>query len=217
MAWLVLWCVALGLFPNVALRALDTVSHTLTGAGLPATALEAGMLWLVPSTQTQASYGPLVFLLVITLVVVFTYFAVRWCFHGRMRRAPPWDCGFPEQTPRMQDSSDGFGQSIRQIFAPIFRIRRSLPRPDDREPRFEVSVDDRHWYLLYLPVARLVVYLSAKVGALQQGRIGVYLLYSFVTLIALLVFVRWSTRPASPSRPCSRYSRFWPPHCCSAG
>jgi formate hydrogenlyase subunit 3/multisubunit Na+/H+ antiporter MnhD subunit len=190
MAWLVLWCVVLGLFPNVALRGLDTVSVTLTGAGLPASALEAGVLWLVPSTQAQASYGPLVFLAVITLVVFLTYFAVRWCFHGRIRRAPAWDCGFPEQTARMQDSSDGFGQSIRQIFTPIFRMRRKVPGPDDREPRFELHIEDRHWHALYLPLARLVDYLSAKVGVLQQGRIGIYLLYSFLTLIALLVFVR---------------------------
>ena len=190
MAWLVLWCVALGLFPSVALRGLDTVSVTLTGAGLPVSALSAGALWLVPSTQAQASYGPLVFLLVITLVVFLTYFAVRGCFHGRIRRAPPWDCGFPEQTARMQDSSDGFGQSIRQIFTPIFRIHRSVPGPDDAQPRFELRVEDRHWHALYLPLARLVNYLSARVGALQQGRIGIYLLYSFITLIALLVFVR---------------------------
>ena len=33
-------------------------------------------------------------------------------------------------------------------------------------------------------------FVSAKIGLLQRGRISVYLLYSFLTLIALLVFVR---------------------------
>jgi NADH:ubiquinone oxidoreductase subunit 5 (subunit L)/multisubunit Na+/H+ antiporter MnhA subunit len=190
MAWLAIWCVLLGLFPTVAVRLLNGVSVSVTGAGLPESALAAGVLWLVPSTQAHASYGPLVFLVVITLVVFLTYFAVRWAFHGRVRRAPPWDCGFPEQNARMQDTSDGFGQSIRQIFAPIFRLHRRIPRPDDPQPRFEVRVEDKHWHGLYLPLARLVEFLSAKVGWLQQGRISVYLLYSFVTLIALLVFVR---------------------------
>ncbi len=190
MAWLALWCVVLGLFPTLALRLLNGVSVAVTGAGLPDTALNAGVLWLVPSTQAHASYGPLIFLLVITLVVFLTYFAVRKAFHGRVRRAPPWDCGFPEQTARMQDSSEGFGQSIRQIFAPIFRMRGRVPAPDDPQPRYELRVEDRHWYALYLPLARLVEFLSTRVGRLQQGRISVYLLYSFVTLIALLVFVQ---------------------------
>jgi hypothetical protein len=38
-------------------------------------------------------------------------------------------------------------------------------------------------------VAWLTEFVSEKVSLLQQGRISVYLLYSFLTLIALLVFV----------------------------
>ena len=65
-----------------------------------------------------------------------------------------------------------------------------MPSPDDSRPHFDLKVEDRLWYLLYLPIARLVEYVSARVGVLQQGRISVYLLYSFATLIALLLFVR---------------------------
>jgi hypothetical protein len=38
-------------------------------------------------------------------------------------------------------------------------------------------------------VARLVEFVSSRIGLLQQGSISIYLLYSFITLIALLVFV----------------------------
>ena len=44
--------------------------------------------------------------------------------------------------------------------------------------------------LVYLPIARLAEFVSSKVGLLQRGRISIYLLYSFLTLIALLVLVR---------------------------
>ena len=104
--------------------------------------------------------------------------------------AAPWDCGFPAQTPRMQDSADAFGQPIRHVFGPLYRMRRKLPGPDDLRPRFELEIEDRHWYWLYLPVARLTNWVSSRIGLLQQGRISIYLLYSFCTLIALLVFVR---------------------------
>ena len=190
MAWLALWCVVLGIFPGVMLKVLNHVSASLTGAGLSREAIESGWLWLVPTSAAQASYSPAIFLVTILLVFGVTFGGVRWLWHGRLRRGDPWDCGFPEQSARMQDSADAFGQPIRVIFGPIYRITRRIPAPDDPQPRFEVKVEDRHWYFLYLPVARLAEWLSARVGLLQRGRISTYLLYSFVTLIALLVFVR---------------------------
>ena len=47
-------------------------------------------------------------------------------------------------------------------------------------------VRDHFWHWLYLPVARGVEFLAAQVGRLQRGRIAVYLLYSFLTLLFML-------------------------------
>ena len=190
MAWLAFACVALGLLPVVVVGLLDRVSLSLVYARLPEDALASGWLWLVPTSADQASYSPIVFLLVIAAVCGLTLLAVRRMYHGRLRRAPPWDCGYPEQNARMEDTADGFGQPIRQIFAPVFLIRREIPPADDVRPVFKQEVEDRHWSALYAPVARLTEFISRQVGRLHQGRISIYLLYSFVTLIALLVFVR---------------------------
>jgi hypothetical protein len=76
------------------------------------------------------------------------------------------------------------------VFGPLFLIKRRLPAPDEPNPEYSIKVEDRHWYGLYLPVARLAEYASSQVARLQRGRISTYLLYSFLTLIALLVFVR---------------------------
>jgi formate hydrogenlyase subunit 3/multisubunit Na+/H+ antiporter MnhD subunit len=190
MLWLTLGCFALGLLPVIMLEQLNGVAHSLTGASLPENALESGWLWLSPTGTTQASYSPIVFLLVIAAVFGLTFLLVRWIYHGRLRRAPPWDCGYPEQTSRMEDTADGFGQPIRHIFAPVFLIHREIPRPDDPRPIFRQEVEDRHWHWLYSPIARLADFASRHVGRLQQGRISVYLLYSFLTLIALLVFAQ---------------------------
>jgi hypothetical protein len=127
---------------------------------------------------------------VIVGVTLLAFLLVRRFYHGRVRFADPWDCGFPDQTARMQDTADAFGQPIRHVFGPVFLMQRHMPTPDDRAPRFSLKIEDRHWYLLYLPVARLAAFLSSKIGLLQQGRISIYLLYSFLTLIGLLVFVR---------------------------
>jgi formate hydrogenlyase subunit 3/multisubunit Na+/H+ antiporter MnhD subunit len=190
MLWLALGCLALGLLPVFMIGQLNNVSQVLIHAGLSHEAMASGWLWLVPTSSVQASYSPVVFLLVIAAVVALTFFAVRQFYHGRLRRADPWDCGFPEQNSRMEDTADGFGQPIRHIFAPVYQIHREIPRADDPHPVFRQEVEDRHWAWMYLPVARFTEFLSGHVGKLQQGRISVYLLYSFITLIALLVFAQ---------------------------
>jgi formate hydrogenlyase subunit 3/multisubunit Na+/H+ antiporter MnhD subunit len=190
MAWLTAACFALGLLPVFMIEQLNEVVRSLTGASLPDEALTSGWLWLTPTAAAQASYSPMIFFLVIAAGFALTFLIVRWIYHGRLRRAPPWDCGYPEQTARMEDTADGFGQPIRQIFAPVFLIHREIPRPDDPRPVFRQEVEDRHWHALYIPVARLTEFVSRQIGRLQQGRISIYLLYSFITLIALLVFVQ---------------------------
>jgi len=103
-----------------------------------------------------------------------------------VRRAAPWDCGFPQQTARMQDTAEGFGQPIRQIFEPFYRMRRELPSPFDAAPRYRVEVEDPMWGWIYVRIASAIESISRVVGLLQRGRIAIYLLYSFVTLVALL-------------------------------
>ena len=144
---------------------------------------------LVPVDIERASYGPVVFLLGLAASYALAFALVRRLYHGRLRRAAPWDCGYPWQNARMQDTAEGFGQPIRQIFEPFFRIERELPSPFDREPVYRVVVGDHFWHWLYQPVASAVERMSRWIGLLQQGRIGVYLLYSFVTLVGVLVVV----------------------------
>jgi hydrogenase-4 component B len=191
MAWLAAGCLLLGLFPTSFLLILNRVGVALTRHGLSEQALTgSGWLWLVPTAPEQASYSPLIFLMVIVAVTLLAFVLVRRFYHGRVRFADPWDCGYPEQTSRMQDTADAFGQPIRHVFGPLYRMDRRLPGPEDAAPRYVLKIEDRHWYWLYLPVARAAEFVSSKIALLQQGRISIYLLYSFITLIALLVFVR---------------------------
>jgi hydrogenase-4 component B len=190
MAWLAGGCFFLGLFPTAVLLMLNRVGAALTGESLSEQALQAGWLWLVPTAPEQASYSPAIFLAVIVAVVLLAVLLVRRYYHGRVRFADPWDCGFPHQSARMQDTADAFGQPIRHVFGPLYLMKRHLPGPDDPAPRYALRIEDRHWVWLYLPVARLAAQVSARVALLQQGRISTYLLYSFVTLIVLLVFAR---------------------------
>ncbi|MBI2312521.1 MAG: hydrogenase 4 subunit B [Betaproteobacteria bacterium] len=188
--WLAAGCLLLGIFPVYVIAQLDFVTVDLIGRALGDTAGKTGWLFLTPVAPERASYSPLLFLVVIAVGVGFTYWMVRMFYHGRLRRGDPWDCGYPAQTPRMQDTAEGFGQPIRQIFEPFFVIERELPTPFDGAPRYRMTTRDRLWHWVYLPVARLAERMTSLVAVLQQGRIHVYLMYSFGTLLLLLLFAR---------------------------
>ena len=188
LAWLAAMCIALGLVPATVIGLIDPIARALTGYSLASP--EQGWLLLAPLHPERASYSPLLFLAGTALLVALTWLSVRVFYHGRVRRAPPWDCGFPYQDARMQDSAEGFGQPVRQVFEPFFRIDQQVPSPLDERPVFREVHEDRLWYWLYLPVARAADAVTALVTVLQRGRISVYLTYSFATLLVLLLFVR---------------------------
>ena len=187
MMWLAAGCVLLGLLPTQVIVWIEPVVRMLVGQALPSS---SNWLLLTPISAERASYAPLIFFAVVTVVLLLTFFWVRRIYHGRVRRSDPWDCGYPEQDARMQDSAEGFGQPIRQIFEVFMQVERETPDPFDRQPRYRGASLDKLWFILYLPIARVVGWLSDQAGRLQHGRIQWYLIYSFATLIFLLVFTR---------------------------
>lgn len=187
MLWLAAGCVLLGLLPTQVIGWLEPVVRMLTGQALPS---DGHWLFLTPVSAERASYAPLIFFVVVVAVLLLTVLWVRRVYHGRVRRSDPWDCGYPEQDARMQDSAEGFGQPIRQIFEAFMRVERETPDPFDRKPRYRGASLDKLWFILYAPIARLAEWLSQQAGRLQHGRIHWYLIYSFATLIFLLVFTR---------------------------
>ena len=52
----------------------------------------------------------------------------------RLRRAPAWDCGYPDPSPATQYTADSFAQPIRRVFGTVvFRAREhvDMPPPGD--------------------------------------------------------------------------------------
>ena len=187
MGWLALLCVLLGLAPVFVVQQLDRVAQMLLGTQLGNAA--NNWVFLTPMDIERASYSPLYFLLAVLGVMLLTSLLVRRLYHGRVRRSAPWDCGFPAQNARMQDTAEGFGQPIRRIFQPFFSIEREVPTPFDTHPRYHGKSEDRLWVILYQPLQHLTEKLSSMAGLLQHGRIHLYLTYTFATLVVLLLFV----------------------------
>ena len=66
-----------------------------------------------------------------------------------LRRAPAWDCGFPDPRPQTQYTAGSFAQPIRRVFgAVVFRARETviMPPPGDTAPaRIERHIADPVW------------------------------------------------------------------------
>jgi NADH:ubiquinone oxidoreductase subunit 5 (subunit L)/multisubunit Na+/H+ antiporter MnhA subunit len=95
LVWLAAGCIALGVAPVAVIGVIDAVSGQLLGKTLGASA--TGWMFLAPISPDRASYAPFLFLIVILAVWLLTWLAVRYFYHGGMRRAPPW--AFRRRTP----------------------------------------------------------------------------------------------------------------------
>lgn len=121
---------------------------------------------------------------VFALAITMVFGLIWWRFRQRLRRVAPWACGFAgARTPRMQDSPAGFVQPLARLFGAL--------RPAGTVPSAAFgTIRDPFGDWLYRPVAHTAQWVGRQVALLQQGRIGLYLLYAFVTLIALLAVLR---------------------------
>jgi hydrogenase-4 component B len=188
-------CLCLGIFPTLVIEGLDTIPQQLLGARIGTTAGAFGWMWLTPVAYERASYsGPIVFCGILAVVIIaYVLLHVR---PGAIQRVPIWDCGFEKINERMQYNATSFSMPIRRIFGFLFQIKertrigpQSAHKAFPKKLHYSLRVRDRFWGWLYKPVIELSFWISRKVGRLQQGRIQAYLIYSFLTIIVLLVFV----------------------------
>src|SRR6185312_6213823 len=97
LAALAIGCVVLGIFPVTVIAAIDHVNELLLATAVNRTG-ESSWLLLAPIATDRSSYSPLIVLAVIIAAVLVTIQVVHRLWHGRVRRAAAWDCGFPLQT-----------------------------------------------------------------------------------------------------------------------
>jgi hydrogenase-4 component B len=188
-------CVFLGLFPTVFLKLFDPLTQQLTGQQLSALLSSAHGLVLSGAAPTGGTVSTLG--LALMAVCLLPVPLGLWLVFGRgtkTRRGPTWDCGLQGLTPRMEYTATGFSKPIRMIFKALFRPRREVQREYDFSPyfaktlRFESHVEEVFQTRVYRPFYWMVWYFSRRMRALQAGSLQAYLIYIFVTLLALLIF-----------------------------
>ncbi len=186
LVWLAGLSLGLGLFPGLVLRLVERVELPLLGQGV---ALGSGWSQLAPVSAQRATFDPLSLVLLGLLLTAAGVLVAHAWRSAPTRVAPAWACGELPGSPRMQDSAEGFGQPVRRLFAPLFEIHAQAPAPDDAQPRHVEQVDDPLRTRLYRPVAAGVLGLARLLGRAQQVGMAGYLMYTFGTLLVLLLLV----------------------------
>ena len=155
--------------------------------------MQSGVDWLsiVPVAESRSSYnGLLVFLFMLLSGALAAWAIHRWA-SDKVRRAPPWDCGYPDASPATQYTASSFAQPIRRVFgAVVFRAREHvhMPAPGGLEPaRLTVDMRDLVWDSLYAPVAGGVSFAADRLNHLQFLTIRQFLSLVFAALVLLLL------------------------------
>lgn len=183
-------CLVAGILPGFVIDGLAPVTTALLGGAM---APQSGEAWLsiAPVAESRSSYNGLLVFLFVAATTAGAAMLARRFGAGPVRRAPPWDCGFPEPSPAAQYTADSFAQPIRRVFGQIvFRAREEveMPPPGDVRPaRFAAVVRDPIWEGVYLPIAAAVQWVAGRLNVFQYLTIRRYLSLVFLSLVLLLL------------------------------
>ncbi|HXZ17496.1 MAG TPA: hydrogenase 4 subunit B, partial [Roseiarcus sp.] len=148
MAILAALCLLVGVFPGLAIDALSRAAQVAVGAHMPA---QSSIAWLsiAPVAESRSSYNGLLVFLFIVISASLAASAIHRFASDALRRAPAWDCGFPDPSPKTQYSAESFAQPIRRVFgALVFVIRESVDMPPPgatRAAQLRLTLGDRIW------------------------------------------------------------------------
>ena len=191
------------------------VTQSVLGGHMPQ---QSSIAWLslVPISKARSSYnGLLVFLFIAAVGFFRRVLSIHRLASRQTRRAPVWDCGFPDRNsgsrniPREASPSRSGACSARCCSAPASRSR-CRRRATCSPARFTVKLDDIVWDWLYAPLAESVRLTADRLNVLQFLTIRRYLSLVFATLWSFCCW--WSRYGADPrSRRSGRCRCCW---CC---
>ena len=189
-------CLLAGILPGLFIDALAPVSAALIGERMPA---QIGAQWLsiVPIAASRSSYDGLLVFLFMIISGGLAASAIHRLASDRLRRAPAWDCGYPDASPATQYTAMSFAQPIRRVFGTVvFSARETgeMPPPGDTRPaRLTVRLSDPVWDSLYAPLGAAIGFTADQLNRLQFLTIRQFLSLVFCALVALLlVLAVWS-------------------------
>ncbi len=153
-----------------------------------------------PFTITLGA-GSAISMTMVALTLILAILLALWIVSliGGRRRVEvgtTWDCGTP-LSPRMEITAFGFAHSIITVMRGIMRpTRQSSVEYQDANIRYFPAEHSIHFFThdfatthLYRPLDRTLARASQIIGRIQNGSVNAYVLYMFMTLLALFVVI----------------------------
>jgi formate hydrogenlyase subunit 3/multisubunit Na+/H+ antiporter MnhD subunit len=114
------------------------------------------------------------------------------------RISETWACGLPTPDSHSEYTASGFSEPILTFFKPIYQTKKSIRRNfwDKKLSIFKNGSASIHTLKIfeekiYQPVANFVKSVSLRVSNAHNVDLDTFILYSFITVIILLVVVGW--------------------------
>ena len=140
---------------------------------------------------SRSSYSGMLVFAFITASILVTVAAIHRFASRAVRRAPAWDCGFPDPTPASQYSAASFAQPLRRVFGSVlFQASETVDMPppgDNRAASIVRRISDPIWDTLYAPLGRGIGWIAEHANVLQFLTIRRYLGFVFAALVVLLL------------------------------
>jgi hydrogenase-4 component B len=190
MFFLAALCLVVGILPGIFIDGLAPVVSGLIGERMP---VQAGVKWLaiVPIAESRSSYDGLLVFLFMVISGTLAAVAIHRLASDKLRRAPAWDCGYPDASPATQYTASSFAQPIRRVFGTlVFGAREigEMPPPGDVRPaRLTVELHDYIWEEIYAPLAAGIGMVADRLNHLQFLTIRQFLSLVFAALVLLLL------------------------------
>ncbi|MGA9575538.1 MAG: hydrogenase 4 subunit B, partial [Lysobacterales bacterium] len=188
----VLLCLLAGIFPGQVIDAIAPLTRLLVDGSMP---LQSGEAWLtiVPIRQSLSSYNGLLVMLFIVISASLSALLIHRIASRKTRRAPAWDCGFPDTSTNTQYTAGSFAQPIRSVFgSSLFQVREQIhmpPQGSTLPARMTLQMRDLIWEKLFAPIEGLVTATGKWLNQSQFLTIRKYLTLVLVSLVFLLMVV----------------------------
>lgn len=182
---LAMLCLVLGVYPQIIWGGVVNVVQ--------------GLYPQISDISSLNILAPLSKVGLVTCGMIILFFVLLGLYKYRfwkkaVRRAVTWDCGYSSPIPSMQYTASSFAEPIGVVFKGMLRSKVHFNPPYGYFPaqgsyeEHAVDIAERN---IFRFVFDKVTALFSFVRSLQRSQIQSYLMYIFLTLIALLIWEVW--------------------------
>lgn len=179
MGILALFTVLLGILSPLAIQLISRVSTFL---------LDTNVLLSGSEAKSAVSFDITITALIIALVAAITYTIISFNDKGKpVEVKDTWGCGFNNMKPYMQYSGSGYVQPLSRIFHHFVAYRKEVKQKSTILIKQKTS--DIIEKYIYEPVTRGVLLMADMATKIHYGRIQLYVLYIFISLLITTIIV----------------------------